>query len=316
MKRLLTFFVLLFSFIVIPFSVNAQLLDKKTSLGVTPAIVEVILDPKKPSQRIIILTNLTNYALPIKTLKESFTPKEKLEIPKGQLDMYDASSWISLSEKDTDFIMQPKEIRKIRVTVTQSKKATPGGHYASLIFQPLVPEQAVAQDSVYVFARVAVLFFMQVKGDIVEDLSIEKTDIKKVYKTTPIIFGIDLKNNGNTHIRPNGMIQIFQQGSSKPFANVTLKPSLVLPGTTKHFEAEWNGSQAWGNYKAKAVINYSADNKVLESKLFSFSIFPYISVLLKLIVAAAFIWILYKFRDRLKKAAIIIIHGEKKEYRK
>ncbi len=68
-----------------------------SSMGINPSILEVVLDKNSQNEQTIDLSNLTNVPIPIKVSKQSFTPKEKLQIPKDQLNTYDASSWITIS---------------------------------------------------------------------------------------------------------------------------------------------------------------------------------------------------------------------------
>lgn len=283
--------------------------EKQTALGVSPAIIEVITDVKSSTEKVISLYNLTNFPLPIKTLKESFTPKEKLEIPPEKQAIYDASSWMHLEDNDMDFILQPHEVRQIKVIIKEPKKASPGGHYATLIFQPLVPEAVISKQSVFVFARVAVLFFMQVKGDISENVEIKNLNVNSFYRSTPLELSVILKNKGNTHLRPAGTFEITDE-KKKIIARIPITPSLLLPGTEKEYTITLDTSLPLGKYSAQAVITYGVDNKLLTSPKRTFYFFPNNTIIYGVILFPLLILSLL-LRKRLIMGFHILMKGEK-----
>jgi len=244
-------------------------------------------------------------------LKESFTPKEKLEIPKEKLKVFDASSWITVPEKDTDFILQPREVRKIRLTINKPKDASPGGHYASLVFQPLIPQEIISKESIFIFARVAALVFIQTKGEIIEDLSLKKINHNKLYQSTPITIETILKNNGNTHLRPSGKITLYDEVRKKTIANFGLVPSLILPKTEKSYPITIEDQKLLGRYSIKAELSYGAENKTIKSEKLYFYVFPYAGISVSVIIIIIIITIITKLRSRLYKAFNILFYGEK-----
>lgn len=308
-KFVLLTFIVLNSFI---FTVNAQDIAGKntvSSMGINPAIVEVVLDKDNPTERVITLSNLTNLPIPVKTIKQSFTAKEKLEIPEDKLGRYDASSWIELSDSDTDFILQPQEIKNINLRINQPADASPGGHYATVIFEPLIPEGLVSENSVYIYARVAALLFMQVKGDIIEDISVEGLSANIINEPGNIDFRLSLKNNGNNHIRPKSEIVIKNALTQEEVIKQTFQEGMVLPGTTRNFPLAFESNSLFGIYSYTSTVNYGASSIVENTPTQYFIVMPY-----KVVIGAALILgaILYvkKFRSRFSKAAKLLIKGE------
>ncbi len=314
MKRFLTLLIL---YILIALPVSTQeIIDttKKTALGVNPAIMEVIVD-KESVNKEVSLYNLTNFPLPIKTLVESFTPKEKSEIPKNQVERYDASSWIKIPEKDTDFILQPREVRNIKLTIEPPDKASPGGHYASIVFQPLIPQQIISRESIFIFTRVAVLTFIQVKGEVTENLEFKALKINSLYQTLPDSLELVLKNTGNTHLRPNGRLVFYDETRKKTIGNVGFLPSIILPGTEKSYLVELtdNIKLTLGRYSVWTETSYGADNILLKSSKHYFTVFPYTSIALAVIIFIIIIAVIIKLKSRLNKAYKILVYGERFE---
>lgn len=281
-----------------------------SSMGINPSILEVVLDKEKPSQEIITLSNLTNLPIPIKVTKQSFTPKEKLAIPEDKLQIYDASSWIQLSDSDTDFILQPQEVKNIEIVINQPENASPGGHYATIIFEPLIPEGLVSQNSVYVYARVAALIFMQVKGEIKEDVSLESLSNNLINEPGVVNFNLNLKNNGNSHIRPKSEILIKNAFTQEEVLKANFQEGIVLPGTIRTFPVQFEPSGIFGIYTVKTTVNYGAENIVLDTPNNYFIVMPYKPLIAILAVILIIIYI-RAFRKRLEKAIKVLIKGEK-----
>jgi hypothetical protein len=285
---------------------------KKTALGVNPAIMEVVLDEKKPTVKEITLYNLTNFPVPIKTTVESFTPKEKLEIPKDQLNRFDASSWIEINNEDGDFILQPREAKIIELTVTQPKKAAPGGYYASVVFQPLIPQSLVSNESIFIFARVATLAFLQVKGEVKENLEFKTFKINNFYQSLPESFTFILRNTGNTHLRPQGKIIINDEIRKKTVRQIGFLPSIILPGTEKEYKADLSDLRlTMGKFSVLAETSYGTENSLIKSSKYYFYVFPYTISALAFISLIIFLTLIIKIKSRLKKALNVLILGEK-----
>lgn len=278
------------------------------AMSVSPAILEVILDKYEPVTKEVIVMNTSPSPLLIKTLRQSFTPEEKREIPKNLLHKYDASTWIELDEGDRDFILQPKEARKVKVRLRQPRDASPGGHYASLIFQPLIPETSISQDSVFVYGRIVTLLFMQVRGDIVEDVTLDEMNIARIYETRPKM-SIRLHNRGNTHVRPSGNITVIDS-KGKPIKTLTFLPSLLLPGAAKDYEVEWKDQDLpIGFFSAVAHVQYGEDLSI-KSREKDFIILPFLRIVFILSITGMGGFLLIKIRKRLVKAALILFYGE------
>jgi hypothetical protein len=287
---------------------------KKTALGVNPAIIELVSGDESVSKK-ITLYNLTNFPLPIKTLRESFSPKEKLEIPKSKLNLFDASSWIQMDEKDVDFILQPKEAREIKFSVESPEGASPGGHYASLVFQPMIPQEIISKDSVFVFARVAALLFIQKKGEIVENLSINQFNVNYYNQNLPIEIELKLKNSGNTHLRPSGKIVIKDSLQKKIILNLGIPQTIILPGTVKSYDTTIDQSMTKkinsGRYSVQAEVMYGAENQILKTDIKYFILFPWVNMIVGGIIFILFFVFVFKMKKRMIKAGTLILYGEK-----
>jgi len=284
--------------------------NRRTALGVHPAILETVLSPGETTPRSLSLFNLSRFPIPIKTVVESFAPKEKIEIPTRKLKLYDASTWIKIEEKDKDFILQPNESRTINIEITPPKKASPGGHYASITFIPFVPEEIVARDSIFVFGRVSVLNFLQVRGKINEALTLSDFSSLSLYQSSPLVFNISLKNEGNTHLRPSGRIVIEDPLTGKMLKTASFLPSIVLPGSTKEYPIELREKLAFGRYNVWAEVTYGVENRLIETPTKSFYFFPVYAAIFAAVFILGLLVVYYRYRSRFKKAWEILLHGQ------
>jgi hypothetical protein len=304
--RLLVFLLIIFLF----FVTSREVLASQTAIGVSPAIVEAVLGDDAITKK-VTLFNLTDFPLPIKTLRESFSPQEKLEIPKDKLNLYDASSWINLNSNDEDFILQPREARQIEMTIQSPSDATPGGHYASLIFQPMIPQEIVSKDSVFVFARVAVLLFLEKKGEIVENLNVSNFEVNYFNHELPIEVKLKLDNQGNTHLRPRGQV-IVRDLKNKKILSVPISSTIILPGTKKDFNVKIDEKYASkilaGKYSVSAEILYGVDNQVVQSNVRFFVWFPWMKSIVFGAIYLFFILLIIRMRKRIVKAGKVILN--------
>jgi hypothetical protein len=286
----------------------------RLALSVSPAIVEVVLEKGEVVERTVTLRNITTAPLLVKASRQSFSPEERREIPEDLRTKYDASSWIGLDEDDADFVLKPEEAKEVTLRIRQPSNAAPGGHYASLMFQPLVPENSIAQDSVYVYGQVAVLVFMQVRGEIVEDVTLERMEVASVYESRPVM-NVTLKNRGNTHTRPEGTV-VIRDNHGKTIHSLTLVPGLLLPGISKTYEMTWQDKDMpLGFFSAQARVKYGREGS-LTSPEHSFMVLPFIRISFTLIIAGAIVFVFVKARKRFLKALRVLLHTDDSPPRK
>lgn len=294
MKKIFTFCSVFFIFNLLSFIfVRAQDQPNQSALGVSPAIIEEVLTTGKTQKIKIFVYNVTNFPLPIKGTVANFIAKE--EIPQEAKEIFDASSWIKL--EPSDFILQPRERKEIEIIIAAPKTAEPGGHYAIVYFQPLIPVEVLSPQTAYLSARVGVLAFLIVQGEIVEKASLEKfavtglqsafNDRLKFRQAGPVDFKVSFKNEGNLHLLPSGKITVWDF-RNKEVAKLELKPTNVLPKTSKDFTVSWPKKYLLGKFTAKANILYGSEHQKLESPLIEFWVIPWVLILLLIGVLTVF----------------------------
>lgn len=278
----------------------------QTSIGVNPSIMEVVTNKDSSVKQDITVLNLTDSAIPIVATKEGFSLTEKTDVPADKLDIYDASSWITLSDDETNFILQPKEIKTITLNIKQPENSSPGGHYATVYFQSLTREDAVSNNSASINIRIGVLILIQVPGDIVNELRIKELSSSSLSNTSQLTFNLKIENTGNVHQLPTGKVNFYNELTNQLIKTIDLDNRLVLPGIENNYIYSIDPGYQIGRISAQAEITYGPSNKVLTSEKTYVTIFPVIlaAIILFLILFTVI------FRKRVVKAFKILTGKE------
>jgi hypothetical protein len=278
-------------------SQNTQPKQDKSALAVSPAIFEHVLEPGVPKPVKLRVTNLTNFPLPISGTVKSFVALEEIEDPAKQA-LYDASKWFAITEPD--FILQPKQTREVSLTIVPPPDSEPGGHYATVYFQPLLPAGALTPSTAYLSARVGSLAFLIMPGELDEKLAAPNFSTQGWHNSSPVGFELKLENTGNVHLAPNGVVQIKSMFGKK-IGEAELQPGVILPGTQKVFASTWDKPLSFGRYTAEVELTYGTEQKTLRVEQAVFWIIPWTIVAL-LIIAIPMLLIAVRTRGRWKLA--------------
>jgi hypothetical protein len=277
----------------------------KSALSVNPAITEEVLTPGTTSVEKVRVTNITSVPLPIKGSIKNLIMQESL-IPAADKSIYDASAWFTLNP--SDFILQPNETKEITVSIATPAQATPGGHYATVYFQPLIPSEALSPSTTYLTARVGVLSFLVVKGAIVEQASLSALHIPTLEQFGPVPIKVAAVNSGNVHLLPKGDV-VVRNWRGKQVSKVDLPTGLVLPKTVKNYTVVWKNHAKYGYFTAQAAMTYGADNEQVRTAKTGFWVIPWLPLLMFVALIVATVWFVRRTHRRWK-AAWDILRGK------
>lgn len=308
LTRFLTFVLILLLLTLNVAPVFSQENSKRHSaLAVSPAVIELVLEPGEKEETKVAVFNITNFPLPVKASVKSFVTVKEEELKGKEKDIFDASSWFTLDE--ADFILQPNQRREVEITVTAPDEAEPGGHYATVYFQPLVPVEVLSPQTVYLSARVGVLAFLVVRGEIKEDAGIGGLQTENFRQFGPVEFKLPFKNQGNVHLLPAGKVKIYDFRGLE-VAKLDLKPQIVLPKQEREFKLIWDKKYPIGRFSANGKVKYGSDQKELETNTVYFWVFPWMPILGTIFVLALLILFVVKVRDRFVLALRVLIGKE------
>lgn len=297
------FFVFLSTFYFL-LSTNALARANESALSASPAILETVLDHNQPTTTIITIQNNTNFPLPIKGSVSAFLSTET--IPEENKDTFNASRWFTLDP--ADFILQPNEVKKVTVTIKTPKDAEPGGHYATIYFRPLIPQDAVSSGSTISLARIGILAMMIAPGDITTSLTTSPLTAPFWSSFGPIKFWNTLTNNGSIHLLPTSTLTI-KNIWGKTVAEIKTNPGIVLPHTTKEHNFVWDKKIGFGPYKATLTTSYGTDQQPLTSNTVATYLLPW-PLILGLIAILTFAYKIFIVNRRRLVLAIRVLKGQ------
>ena len=276
------------------------------NLSISPLKHELTIEAGKEKSEIIKVTNNSDKPITLYSSKEDFiawddTGTPTFVKPQNQTsDVYSLSNWITIENQN--LTLAKGETREVRFTVKVPANGEPGGHYGAIFFSPGAPSWA----QVAVVQRLWVLLLINVPGNIQIAGSMESFKIGKLADKTfneaanfekfPISFETKFKNEGNTHLKPTGKIELIDEkgevlkniGKESITSNagafigekmvdyIPVNDGLgnVLPKSERRFESTWEGFgypelQADGTklVKFKDLTSYYAD-KAAEKRAF------------------------------------------------
>ena len=304
MKKIFALCFLSFIFYFLSFIlVYAQEQPTQSALSVAPAIIELVLKPGEVKETKISITNVTNFPLPIKGAVKAFIMEDILITGTESKEMFDASSWFLL--EPSDFILQPRETKEVEVMVITPVGAEPGGHYATIYFQPLLPVEVLSPQTTYLTVRVGVLAFLIVKGDINEKASLGDLQTAGFRQFGPVEFKIPFKNEGNIHLTPSGEI-LIKDFRGRELVKLTFSPKIILPQTSKEIETTWDKRFLLGKFTAQAKIVYGSEYKRLE-KTINFWVIPWLPILIGVFLLTMFLVFFILVRRRVFLAIKVLL---------
>lgn len=249
------------------------------TIGVQPIKSEIAMDPGETKTIMIDVINRSGADANAIGSIESFSANDENGYPaqneKDSDDPQNILNWITLPEGE---ILVPANDRtEVEITITAPEDAMPGGRYAALFYQPVVPEHEKAT-GVKIITRVASLIIVRINGDVIEEGNVEKFELDQQNLVTDrdIKFGVQFKNEGTVHVKPEGKIIIrdkdgnVMQGVGKVNAEgketvvdyipVNDGSGNVLPNSTRTFLCQWLNPYFSEGMTATLQLSYGVNN--------------------------------------------------------
>lgn len=278
-------------------------LASDSALSASPAILETVLKPGFATTTTLMIQNNTNFPLPIKGSAAAFLSTESTQ-PTSE-DRFNASKWFALDP--ADFILQPNELKKVTITITPPSNAEPGGHYATIYFRPLIPQEIVSSNTTSL-ARIGVLALMLVPGDMTESLAASPLRGPSFQAFGPVKYWYSLTNQGNIHLLPTIKLTI-KNIFGKTVYEKQNDPSLILPTTTKEYNQIWQTQLGFGVYTASVTTNYGTSHPALVSNQTITYLIPW-PIILIIILILTFIYKVFIVNRKRLMLALRVLRGQ------
>ncbi len=271
---------------------SASAANDGLSLTVTPPLFQLNIGPGEFWASSIKVANTNPYDLNIYASAVNFSPRGEdgqgsfipLVFQDEESKKASLAGWINVP---ADSVLVPKgQTGEIPFSVKIPQDAPPGGHYAAILVgtRPFGGKEDGALISVS--SMVSSLFFVSVKGDIIESANIREFRTEKdFYQKPKANFILRLENGGNVHIQPQGDIAIYNMWGKKRgkiFINQQTTFGNVLPKSVRKFSFDWIGEESIfeaGRHKAIATLSYGQYGRQNISAVAYFWIVPVFPIL-------------------------------------
>lgn len=280
-------------------------------LTVIPPKFELFANPGDSVTEVVRLKNESDSPMTFSVLVEDFSStgeEGKVVLEEGESDStYSLKRWIEPSVRN--LTLQPGEEQPFAFKITVPSDGEPGGHYASVLFQIGSSEQIPGVATVQ--HRVGSLVLLRVSGNVVEQASVETFKAPAYSANGPVTFEIRVKNDGTTHIRPEGTILITNIFGRK-VDEIPLDTANVFPGAVRRLDTVWDRTGMFGYYTATLVAKYGQQPLVL-SKATKFAVASPVSLIVLTVGTLAvlvFVISIVSGRGRLLKAIRVLTTGK------
>lgn len=273
---------------------------QRTFTVINPQISAQI-NPGQRSEGTTQVINQSNVPLTFKVSTQDYTVSDtkgtpSLLPPSTLNNKYSAAAWIAIYPEI--FTLKPAQKETLNYVIQAPGNASPGGHYAALVYQPVVQNTTNATGGV-VNTQIGSLFYVTVNGPVHEQAQVTKFFANAFQEYGPVNILTQIKNLGDLHINPKGAITV-----SGLFANNKVLPldshNIFPGGVARDYQNSFNGAFLIGRYKAELLASYGVNNNLPLSASIYFWVFPWRLVVVVILIILAIILGVAYFRKRKK----------------
>lgn len=178
--------------------------------------------------------------------------------------------------------LAPGERKEIPVTITVPASVDGGGYYGAIIFSEQNPQAGDKRFVVGVTEEVGTLVLLSIEGLVREEgRALDVTPQTTVFTGLPVTMNMRFENTGNVHLKPTGLIEVFNLFGEKEAA-LQINPGFnsTLPKSIRKYEVLWNPEKYFGLiprmglYRAEPVVLYGATGITQKMPSFTFYLLP------------------------------------------
>lgn len=278
------------------------------ALEIAPPVITLNANPGQSVKVQIFLRNISSGNLIVTGQANDFVAAGEDGTPKILLkdnsnDPYSLKNWVAPLPSIT---IVPREIKTMTATLNVPTNASPGGHYGVIRFT--ATPDSLNSTGVALSASLGSLLLVTVSGKIQQALTLQSFTVShnnksgSFFESGPVSFTERLKNSGNVHLQPTGVVEVKNMfGKVIGAVNVNSPPRNVLPQSIRKFDQPLDKSvigtkKLFGHYTATMKLNYGTPQQTLTSSL-SFWVIP---VKLIILIAIALIGGFFLVRYLLK----------------
>lgn len=175
-----------------------------------------------------------------------FTASDESGSPKFipfEQDHNNLPEWISFKNKSVT--VPSRSWAEINFTISIPQDIASGGYYAAITVSES-PSEVVASNGATIQVKTAILLFLTVNGETVEQAGLLDFSVTPTTWTDQLVgkFNYRIQNQGNVHLTPTGTIT-FKDIFGRTIITVDANPeqSRALPNTTRLFEGTFGNKE-------------------------------------------------------------------------
>jgi len=263
------------------------------SVTVTPPLIQLTIGPGETWTSSVKIVNSNTYDVTyysqVMDMEANGEDGHSKFIPlvnipqEAQYEQYSLARWIDISTEP--ITVAAGSSMNVPFTIRVPKNAEPGGHYAAIMVGTQPSSIGFAGSRMNVSSFVSTLILLQIRGDVVEQGRIrEFSTSKSLYQTPDVDFTLRFENTGNTHVKPEGQVTIYNMwGKERGAIAINQDPNFgnVLPQSIRRFQFTWSSEQNIfdiGQYSAVAALSYGTDGKKTVTATAYFWVVPVVPV--------------------------------------
>jgi len=291
---------ILFTLFIIPETAQGR------GVSISPLIFELTANPGDVLENKLKVFNPTDALINVQMEVEDFTAAgEAGEVRlEEQIETYSLVKWVQTSP--VFFTLEPNASQLVDFIINVPLNGEPGGHYGSILVSlgaesPEAGGSAIAQ-------KVGALVLLTVAGEMREEMWVRELSSPGFSEYGPIKFDLRFQNIGTVHVRPKGFVSITNFWGKK-IVDIEFPQKNVLPGSTRHVQADWSIKWLFGKYTATLVGNYGTSNIPI-SYVTTFWVMPW-KIMSGIVLLLGLIFLFfYKTRRRFRAALRILFKGK------
>lgn len=284
-------------------------------LQISPTRNEVSVNPGEQKTVTLTLKNITNGPLSAKAVLNDFESDNVSGTPKMLVDPNNRTPYSlnSMLSGLTDVELQPGETKEVQLTINVPGNAAPGGYFGAVRYS-VVPKGTDAERQIALNTSVAHLVFVDVPGDVVQQIRVNSLKMqnddkaRSIFFTAPNKSTLSVQNLGNGFARPFGTVTInntFGKQVNSYKVNDNEPRGIVLPNSSRAFTNDISGVKIPGKYTATASVAYGSGGEVVtyKSAFWYLPIWFLLVVLALILVIVGGIYFIYRKRSGRRRSA-------------
>ncbi len=267
------------------------------ALEIAPPLIEVNGNPGQTITAKLYLRDISAVPLVVTNQINDFKAKGDSGVPQILFNSSanDPYSLIGFITPLPTLILQPQQIKLLSVVINIPKDASPGGHYGVIRFSG-TPASLTGSSGVSLSASLGALILLTVNGHLVQNLATSSFNITQngghpssFFQSDPLTFNELLKNTGNVHVAPTGIVTIKDMfGHQVISLNINEGQGNILPSSSRLFSetlnsVDFTNKRLFGRYSATFSVSYGSPKKTLSGNL-TFWVIPVELIVIWIIV--------------------------------